>query len=257
MDAPRTKAVLAQDSLFQPDPVLPPELSFNGYALVLSYPTFDETAHVRVSFEGLDSFRWARGEFDPYEAEGAVAVVERSAWLRERHAYEAEYYGAAYEWGRGADTMLTDTHHYLFRFHDEFVEVLARGLWFERSEVPLGAQAPPTPSHPANPLGPESSIDAGTHAGIRYEVRANPRSRAQLLEDARLHSQRLFELLIDGDAQPSQLVRLRTSLEGREVRAWVEGFLGVESATFDHPPAVEEVMPLFHAWIAEVADRRG
>ncbi|WP_028063818.1 hypothetical protein [Solirubrobacter soli] len=86
-----------------------------------------------ASFEGLDAVRMSRGEHCPYEPpEGqqwvpALALIRPSAWLRDRHAYEAEHYGAGYEWGRG-DTMLVDTHHHLLVFHDEFVEVLARGV---------------------------------------------------------------------------------------------------------------------------------
>jgi hypothetical protein len=51
-------------------------------------------------------------------------------------------------------------------------------------------------------------------------------------------------------------VRLCTSLDGREVTPWIEDFLGIESATFDHAPKLEEVMPRLRTWMAEVADRR-
>lgn len=256
MDVQRGRAVLPEDSRFRPDAVLPPKLAFTGYDVFLTYPAYDESSHVRVTFEGLDSFRWARGEFSPYDAEDLVAVVEPSAWLAERHAYEADHYGDQYEWGRGADTMLTDTHHYLFLFHDEFVEILARGLWFESSEMPWGPDDPLTRSHPANALGPEARVFIGEQDGIRFEVRANGTGHERLIEAGRLHSQPVFALFVDGFEQPTQSVRARTAHEGHAVRVWVEGSLGVESATFDHVPTLDELMPRFRAHVSQIADRR-
>jgi hypothetical protein len=250
------RAVLPEESPYRADFVLSPRLAFDGYALHLTYVAVDETSHVRVTFEGLDAFRCARGEYLEYEAEDDIAVVEPSDWLIERHAYEAKHYGSSYEWGRGADTMLTDTHHYLFSFHDEFVEVLARGLWFELSPEAWAPGAPLTPSHPAQPLGPETSVEAVEFEGVRYDVRANPRPVAELVADARLFSQPLFELRMDSLASPQQAVRLRATLDGGEVRAWLENSLGVESATFDHVPGLDEVMPLLRTWMSEVAERR-
>ena len=101
MSAPRAIALLPAESPFRPDPVLSPSVSFgDGRALCLTYPAYDEAGHVRVTFEGLDSFRWGRGEYAPYDSDGEVAVVEPSDWLIERHAYEAQY-GDSYEFGRG------------------------------------------------------------------------------------------------------------------------------------------------------------
>jgi len=253
MSVPRATALLPAESPFRPDPVLSPGLSFGEeLPLRLTYLTEDDS-HVRVTFEGLDAFRCARGEYDEYEAEDAIAVVEPSDWLLERHAYEAKYYGSSYEWGRGADTMLRDTHHYLFNFHDDFVEVLARGLWFELSSEPWPHDAPLTPPHPAVPLGPGARLEAGEHEGVAYEVRANPRPASELIADARLFSQPLYELLLD---RPQQWVRLRASLDGSEVWAWLANSFGVESVTFDHVPELDEVLPLFRAELSEIAERR-
>jgi hypothetical protein len=76
--------------------------------------------------------------------------------------------------------------------HDEFVEILARGLWFENAEEPLGPDDPLTPSHPAIALGPETRAIADEQDGIRFEVRANQAGPERLLEDGRLHSQPVF-----------------------------------------------------------------
>ena len=153
--------------------------------------------------------------------------------------------------------MLTDTHHYLFVFHDEFVEVLARGLWFERAAEPWTPVAPLTPDHPARPLTPETRVEQGEHNGVRFELRASSRSAAELVADGRLHSQPVFELVLDDADRPAaQRVRSRTDHDGTGVRAWIDGGLGVEWATFDHVPARDEVMPLLRTYMSEVAERR-
>jgi hypothetical protein len=98
--------------------------------VVILYPAAEGEQWVRVTFEGLDSLRVCRGEYVPYEElpgkYSAVYLVENSAWLRERHAYEAEHYRGSYEFGGDVDELLTDFQHYLFKFHDQYVEVLAR-----------------------------------------------------------------------------------------------------------------------------------
>ena len=203
----RTLPLPGADSPFQADPVMAPGLRYDGGSLVLFYIAVDEESHVRVTFEGLDSMRVSRGESSPYWSEenddhSSIAVVRPSAWLKERHEYESAAYGESYEWGRGADTMLVDTHHYLFLFHDEFVEVLARGVWFELQAEPLRHTHDLGPGHPLGVLPPEARLDSGEYDGIRFEVRSPSRPEAHLVADARLCSQPLFQLLIDGASTP-------------------------------------------------------
>jgi hypothetical protein len=249
----RTIPLLPHDSPFQPDAVMPPELRYDG-GLSLSYGAADEQARVYVSFEGLDSVRACRGQVSPYpRQDGAprsrIRIVRPSPWLPERYAYEAEHYGDAYEWGRGADTMLVDTHHYLFLFHDEFVEVLARGVWFER-----GMAAGPL--NPFDVLPAQGCVVEGEHDGIRFEVREAGRPEQEVVADARLCSQPLFQLLIDGNDRVSQQIRVRAGIDGETVWADAIGVMGVETGRFDHLPSLNEVLPHFTAWISEVAGRR-
>jgi hypothetical protein len=77
----------------------------------------------RVTFEGLDSVRTSQGEYLPYDIDGDVSswvyIVEVSRWLAERHDYEWRHY----------ETPMLDSHqHYVFDFHDDFVEALAAGI---------------------------------------------------------------------------------------------------------------------------------
>jgi hypothetical protein len=86
----------------------------------------------RVTFEGLDAIRASRGEHLPFDNDHArfrhgdwVYTVDRSPWLRERHDYETRHYA----------TPLLETHrHYLFVFHDEFVEAIAAGIWLDLAD---------------------------------------------------------------------------------------------------------------------------
>jgi hypothetical protein len=48
--------------------------------------------------------------------------------------YENKHYGKSHEFGGNVNEMLTDLKHYLFSFHDQFMEIIARGFWFEESE---------------------------------------------------------------------------------------------------------------------------
>jgi len=82
----------------------------------------------RVTFEGLDAVRAARGDMLPYRLGSSagkprwVFSVEGSSWLDERHDYEVRQYS----------TPLTGTHqHFVFAFHDEFVEAIAEGIWLD------------------------------------------------------------------------------------------------------------------------------
>jgi hypothetical protein len=98
----------------------------------------------RITFENLDAIKICRGEVMPYEFDWSlcedhtwVFQIENSKWLPERFDYENEHYGKAYEFGGNVHDMQTDFEHYLFSFHDEFIEAIARGFWFEEDENSL------------------------------------------------------------------------------------------------------------------------
>jgi hypothetical protein len=114
----------------------------------------------RVTFEKLDSLRVSRGECEPYPSDWKegdpvhwVSVVAPSPWLHERYEYEKRRYSQAYEFGGDVDEMLRDFSHYVFSFHDQFVEVLCAGIWFESADECIGAQEL-GPNHPLLDLPP-------------------------------------------------------------------------------------------------------
>lgn len=59
---------------------------------------------------------------------GSVSVVTGAICVREETLCQA------YEWTGDVDEMLRDFSHYVFRFHDQFVEALSSGIWFETFE---------------------------------------------------------------------------------------------------------------------------
>jgi hypothetical protein len=143
---------------------------------VLLFPMQDDSVG-RVTFEGLDAIRAARGELLPYERQDGpytrgewVYLIEGSAWLEERHRYELGHY----------DRPLLDRYdHYLFSFHDEFVEAIALGIWFDKPD-PAGLLSRPD-DHPLLELPPAAISDRSTSFGIEWEMRANPRPTEQLI----------------------------------------------------------------------------
>ena len=196
----------------------------DGYTAI--YFVADGGSLGRVTFEGLDAVRAARGETLPYDltapraASDWVFTVDESPWRAERHQYEMERYS----------TPLLDTHeHYIFQFHDEFAEVIAEGIWFDLPD-PARPYARPAP-HPLAELDPGLPCEQFRSAsGIGWELRRSPRPDAELVHDSRLCSQRLYQLnlVLDGRSREGASIWLRTRnghLTSRLIRPWPGGEL--------------------------------
>jgi hypothetical protein len=175
-----------------------------------------------------------------------VFVVERSAWLRERHDYETRHY----------ETPLLDTHrHYLFVFHDEFVEAIAAGIWLDLADRADPFASPG--SHPLQPFDVDTPCERFTSGdGLEWELRRSPRPDADLIRDSRYCSQRLFQfnLPLDGDNREAASVWIRTTddvLVSRMSRPWVGDFGHMEG--FAQP---EDFSQQWEAYLGEVARRR-
>ncbi len=246
------------------DSVAPPRLVYGGLGLAsdtdgddgypaLYFPVAGTGALGRVTFEGLDAIRAARGEMLPYDlmapqAAGEwVFTIEGSPWLAERHHYEMRLYS----------TPLLDTHqHYAFWFHDEFAEAIAEGIWLD---LPDPARPWARPAwHPLAELDPALPARlVRSAAGIDWELRRAPRPDADLVRDSRLCSQRLYQLnlVLDGRSSEGASIWLRTrngQLTSRLVRPWP----GRELARRDgiaHPGDFAEP---WDASLESVAERR-
>lgn len=160
----------------------------------------------RVTFEGLDAIRASRGEVAPYDDchdfSSWVYTVRKSGWLKERHAYEWKNY----------ETPLLETHsHFLFRFHDEFVEAIAEGIWLDTASAadPFAVSE----GHPLRPNFMGSVVDQGVTHGLAWKIRSVDRSPSSLVADSVLCSQPLYEYLLHLDGADSvcatALVRTR------------------------------------------------
>jgi len=246
------------------DPVAPPRLVYGGLDLTSrtgrddAYPAVyfevtDGGALGRVTFEGLDAVRAARGETLPYVLPRAraagewVFTVDQSLWLAERHRYEKQCY----------DTSLLDSHqHYVFRFHDDFVEAIAEGIWLDRAD-------------PADPFGrpdrhPLAELDPGlvggrfrSPSGIEWELRRSLRPDDDLLGDSRLCSQRVWQLnlILDGQSREGASIWLRTrngNTWSRFVRPWPGGALDRRSGLAQP----DDFAASWQAYLADVAERR-
>ncbi|MHC5309146.1 hypothetical protein ACYSNM_03545 [Myroides sp. LJL116] len=162
------------------DLVLSPVVIYGTEFTSLNFETEDQEFG-RIVLDKLDAIKVCRGEILPYAFQESmqqidevvwVFKVKNSKWLQERYAYEKKYYGDSYEWGNSVEEMLSDYSHYLFAFHDEFVEVLAKGFWFEQAPSSLVGRPLPV-NHPLQKLTTTCIDDL--HIGQkRYVLKFNP-----------------------------------------------------------------------------------
>ncbi|MGV0924568.1 hypothetical protein [Empedobacter tilapiae] len=141
------------------DYVLSPIVIYGEDFTSINFETEDEEFG-RITIQNMDAIKICRGELPPYDDPTEindyivgtwVYKVENSEWLQERYRYEKKYYELSYEWGNSVEEMLTDYTHYFFRFHDEFIEVIAKGFWYEQAKESFLGK-PLTKNHPFLPI---------------------------------------------------------------------------------------------------------
>jgi hypothetical protein len=246
------------------DRVAPPRLVYGGLDLAPDASRDDGYAAIyftvagdgqlgRVTFEGIDAVRAARGETLPYDInpprtrDDWVFTVDDSPWLAERHNYEMQRYS----------TPLAETHqHYVFQFHDEFAEAIAEGIWLDIAD-PARPYARPA-RHPLAELDPGLPRDRFRSAsGIEWELRHAPGSDAELISGSRLCSQRLYQLnlILDGRSREGASIWLRTR-NGRTVSRFARPWPGGELARHEGVARPEDFEDPWEAYLASVAQRR-
>lgn len=150
--------------------------------------------------------------------------------------------------------MLTEYDHYLLSFHDQFIEAIAHGIWFERSDRPIEG-APLAPDHPLVTL-PESTVAERLEVdGITCQIRTNPKPMDELLRDARYCSQPLYGagLELDGEARPNH--RLSVRFRHGEVRSIWRGTFGPR-VVIPGIATIGQVKALIAPYMRDVAERR-
>ncbi len=250
---------------FVADPVESPEVIYGEFESGIYFPT-EDGRHGRVLFRGMDALRVCRGEYSPFDEIGEegvpsswVYVVENSAWLIERHAYESGHYRDTYEFVGDVDEMLTDFSHYLFRFHDQFVEAIAAGIWFEAGDTSFKGTKPAV-GHPFLRL-PESTVTGHIDAhGMRCQVRTNPVSGDELIENARYCDYPVMDFVLElPDAIHGKTItgfRLTARNRNRTVSSSLRGPLEGGVASFPGIAGLEQVRGYIEDWMGKVRDRR-
>ena len=225
----------------------------------LSHREREEDAIVgRVTFEELDAIRCCRGEDIPFNYEIPINTkapfpwvfeVDDSQWLAERHAYEMRHYNYP---------LLNDFVHYVFCFHDEFVEVIAKGIWLEKIDYEKANNVSMT--HPLRDLPLELPSETFSVCEIICEVRHNPEPIERILHASQLCSQKLFQyfMTLDGWSDSSYAAMFRT-IHGRSSTRLMCGTYNLpylDLIEADGIATEAAFRPAFCKYVEEVAEQR-
>ena len=252
---------LIADPVAGPTVIYGEELESGGTLTSIEFLTEDD-GWARVTFERLDSIRVSRGEYDPYprdwkrgDAIHWVSEVIPSPWLLERYEYEKQHYGQAYEFGGDVNEMLRDFSHYVFTFHDQFIEALSAGIWIERFDESSDSEKV-SATHPLRDLRRPATPDLIEAYGMVCEVWPNTRPMDQILEDAKLCSQKLFQFALVLDMVQDVNWTLAVRVHHGKVRSSLRPSFGPVHATFDGVATLAHVRPHVESWLQEVMERR-
>ena len=243
------------------DSVESPIVTYGAPLTCINFPTRDER-WARVTFERLDSIKVSRGEYLPYSKMAGeektfswVTTVLNSTWLRERYEYERCHYGNCYNFGGSVEEMLSDFSHYLFSFHDQFVEVLCAGIWFESADTIIGTTEPAA-DHPLRGLVNLPASETFEMYEIVCHVRRNFLPVMHLDEQAKLCSQTLLEVAVELDGRISTAWSLSWRVRNGKGKCLLRKPLGKIDAEFDFIPSFLELRPRIETWLLEVHERR-
>lgn len=243
------------------DSVDSPIVQYGGALTAVHFTTRDGRWG-RITFERLDSIKVSRGEHEPFppvpneeDEFHWVNTISDSAWLRERYEYEKLHYGSTYNFGGDVDEMLYEFSHYVFSFHDEFVEAIAAGIWFESDDAMLGERILDS-AHPLAGLASAAPAERFESSGIVCFVRRNPLPFDEIERAARLCSQTILEVgaELGGSSHPDW--RLTRRVRNGVGKSFLRGYFGKAVTTYDGIPSLSEIRPRIDQWLAEVRERR-
>jgi hypothetical protein len=243
------------------DSVDSPIVQYGGSMTAIQFTTNDGRWG-RVTFERLDSLRVSRGEHEPfpYAPESPdgyhwVTTISNSAWLRERYEYERRHYRTSYNFNGNVDEMLDEFSHYVFGFHDEFVEAIAAGIWFEVDDAMFGGRDLDL-SHPLRCLALLETAERFESSGITCFVRKNPLSIDEIERGAKLCSQTILEVRADSDGGPSPNWLLTRRVKNGVGKSYLRNYFGNPVETYSGIPSLSEIRPQIDQWLSEVCERR-
>lgn len=242
-----------------PDSVLSPNIWYCEELTTIEFITSKDT-FARVTFDNLDSLKVSRGEYLPYQNDwnsdqpySWVKVIENSTWLKERFDYELKHYGSQYEFTGNVKEMLVDFKHYVFVFHDEFIEVIARGVWFEeRIERFVGGEL--ILDHPFQPL-PLTNVKVIEASGLRCQVRMNPKSNDELMRNSKFCQQKMMEFALELEPIGVDVTLYLINRYDAYVSC-LKGGLNQCLAEFEKVADFDDVRPYIESYMKEIAERR-
>lgn len=173
--------------------------------------------------------------------------MDESPWLAQRHKYETDVYS----------TPLLETYqHYVFEFHDQFIEAIAEGIWLDVADRSRPFDRPA--GHPFEQL--PSGLPAQrfvSPSGIEWELRRSPRTDSELADGSHLCSQRVWQLdlILDGRTREGASIWLRSRnglTTSRLVRPWRRG----ELARLEGLAQPSDFTEAWDACLAAIAERR-
>jgi hypothetical protein len=220
----------------------------------------DDRQYGRITFEDLDAIKVSVGEYFPYEYELQpyywILKVENSSWLNERFKYYIESFKNNYEYCPNPE-RLNDFSHYIIRFNNQFVEVIAKGFWVEQDRTSFFGQPFGQPlqyGHPFLPL-PETNLKTINAHNLTCLVRKNPKSKEELISDARFCSQKLMEFTFN----PGEMAfnTLTISYRAEKLVSILKGyFFGRKEITFDGIATLDNVKPYVEKYLGEFYEQK-
>lgn len=254
----------------QADLVLPPVVVYgqsDGIKVTGIYFHTEDDEFGRITFNALDAIKVCRGESMPYSNDYFsqaqrkygdpypwVWRVENSLWHLERYQYEKEHYGRSYEWGGDVNEMLTDYYHYHFHFHDQFVDVIARGFWYEKSHENLFGKELPS-GHPMLSLQ-EINVRYFEKHGIKYKVINNTLHEEELVHNTDFCPQILYEIHSEFNEEYSLHWFTEFLRRNCKPTAIVKPVFGRPILTQEGIVSFEKIQAQYEKELAEVAKRR-
>ncbi|MHC8948001.1 hypothetical protein [Sphingobacterium hungaricum] len=242
------------------DFVLSPDILYSDELTGIYFQTEDDK-YGRITFENLDALKICRGENLPFSdnwEEGQkytwIYKIENSKWLKERFDYENKNYGILYEFGGNVKDMLTDFSHYVFKFHDQFVEVIARGFWFEQDETSLFKRELQL-GHPFLNL-PDDNIEKFVSYNLTCQVRTNSTPQDKLVSDAKFCSQKLIEFALELDGVAAVDNSLILSYRNGKLISSLRGYFGQQIVEFEGIAKFDDLKPYIETYMREVYERR-
>jgi hypothetical protein len=239
------------------DYVLSPQVCYGYDGTSICFRTEDEQ-YGRITFENLDAIKVCRGEISPYayeyERDVWIYQVENSLWQKERFDYENRVYGSSYEFGGNVKDMLTDFSHYFFSFHDQFVEAIARGFWFEKDSESLFGK-PLQYGHPFLEL-PAEGCEILELSKLKLQVRKNPKPIEQLANDAQYCTQTIAEFALELEGHASVYHALSLAYRSEKLISCLRAYFGKEVFAKEGIATIDDALPYVAQYAQEVYERR-